>query len=128
MELRVITKDDVLWRHLRKDHLKPDGTIASTAYMVNNQPDPQLSVDIADMTSFADARMYRDGHTGPGLGIGELVAAVPFELGFPAVHNPILDRNPPYLAHSLILGGPELPEARKLARATCLRLHPLVPL
>jgi hypothetical protein len=124
-KLRQIGPDDLLWRHLRDVHIKEDGvTVASIAYLRDSKPDPELSVDISDMTDFAKARIYRTGTKDPGLGIGEIQAAHPINMGFPVRHSPDTNPENPNPAHALILGGPNQTQARKLARQTKIVLYP----
>jgi hypothetical protein len=69
----TLTADHELWKHVKWPHLRRDGTVNSSAYLLNGQPDPSISVDIAEMTTFQDVRKRR----GPSIGVGILMAGYP---------------------------------------------------
>ena len=99
-----INPDDRLYRRINLDsHIKRDGSIAMTAYLTRERiPDAALSVDLARLTTPEEAlaRARRPARTC----IGELVAAVPLNLGLTVRHVPQHEdgqRNP---AHCQIEG------------------------
>ena len=53
MSSEVITDDDELHRRLAPMMVKRDGTVSSVAYVRNGQPDKEISVDLARLTSTA---------------------------------------------------------------------------
>jgi hypothetical protein len=90
-----VRDDDRLYRRLAPGWVKPDGTVASVAYTRNSRPDPEVSVDLARLST-AQETAARAGR--PGFGVGELVAGFPRALGLTVRHAPA-EGNP---AHSLI--------------------------
>ena len=63
--------------------------------MVNGEPDPEPSVDLARLTTLDECQARR-----PGCGIGKIEARVPLDLGFAVLHRPLPD-NP---AHAVLRG------------------------
>ncbi len=110
-----------LWKHVKKPHLRRDGTVNSSVYCFNSQPDPSISVDIASLTSFRDVRRRR----GDNVGVGLLPAAVPLGMGLDVCHDPTV--GPPAGdndAHAVIETIHSLEEARRLADGTVCILRP----
>ena len=92
-----IADEDDLYRRLGPDHVKPDGAISRTAFMRNStvnrnrkEPDPEISVDLARLTTPALTltRANRPAH-----GVGSLVAAYPRSLGLAVRHTPTEDNS-----------------------------------
>lgn len=104
-----ILDEDWLYRRLHAACIKNDGTISSIAFMTNNFPDEQASVDLAKLTTPVES-VNRDGKGHRKL--GQLQAGGPRALGLDVVHDP-LEYND---AHSLILGADSKAMCRKLAR------------
>jgi hypothetical protein len=115
--LEEIADDDELYRRLAPDHVNADGTVNSAAFKRRGQPDPQVSVDLARLTTRDEilARAPR-----PGFGLGVLVARAPRALGLTVRHDP-LPGNP---AHSLIEGQTNRTQCRLLAEATIVLVQP----
>lgn len=107
-----IADDDLLYRRLAPPpgHIKSDGTVASNAFKLHAQPDPELSVDLARLTTESEslARAAR-----PGFRLGVLKAGDVRALGLTVTHEPT-DDNP---AHCLICGNN--------SKATCAQLAEL---
>ena len=110
----VIEDDDWLYRRLALNHLRSDGTVNRTAFMRNSvppnrgkEPDPQVSVDLARLTSPPNSPAGSLAVAGrPNQGIGAIQAGFPRGLGLDVIHDPVL--HPPELvnvAHSLIQGN-----------------------
>ncbi|MBA2449640.1 MAG: hypothetical protein H0V51_16590 [Chloroflexi bacterium] len=119
-----IADEDDLYRRLGPDHVKPDGAISRTAFMRNStvnrnrkEPDPEISVDLARLTTPALTltRANRPTH-----GVGSLVAAYPRSLGLSVRHTPT-DEN---WAHSSIEGNQDRENCYLLARATTILIPP----
>jgi hypothetical protein len=52
----AISDDDFLFRRLSTlGHLNPDGTVNSNAFKKDGKPDPEISVDLASMTTVRQA-------------------------------------------------------------------------
>lgn len=119
--LEIISDDDVLYRRIVPMHIKPDGTISSSAYMNRRKkPDCEISVDLARLCSGPGETRSREGKS--GFGVGELVARLPRckEVGMDVRHAP-LDGNE---THSLIEGENTGTKCSILARGTTLILPP----
>jgi hypothetical protein len=110
--------DDVLYRRLvPESHIKPDGTVASSAYKKSGPdkkskvPDDEISVELARLTSPQESvnRAPRAGFC-----LGQLQVSVIEPLGLTVKHDP-LDNNP---AHTLILGNASMDTCAKLAEET----------
>ena len=79
----------------------------SAAFKVRGRPDPQISVDLARLTT-PQATLVRAPR--PGFGLGVLVARDPRSLGLTVRHHPLPDN----AAHSLIEG--QRPDDRRIPR------------
>lgn len=108
-----IEDDDDLFRRIAPDFLLPDGTITSAAFKLRGQPDPNISVDLARLTSPAASLAPVQGR---GFRLGVLKAHAPRVLGLRVDHDP-QKGNP---AHSLILGASTKAHSRGLALAARL--------
>jgi hypothetical protein len=112
-----IADDDALYRRIAPHCFKRDGTISSSAFMTNNVPDDQISVDLARLTT-ADESLARAPR--PGFGLGDLLASEPRRLGFTVRHDPIPE-NP---AHALIEGQNTKELCRRLAEKLLVLRRP----
>jgi len=110
-----ITRDDNLFRRLAPDFIKPDGRVASVAYKSRKQPDPNISVNLARLSSPEATRASR-----PTFGVGSVSAAVPIDMGLTVQHDP----QPDNCAHTLIRGACEMEHCYLLAEATQVILPP----
>ena len=110
----VIEDDDWLYRRLALNHLRSDGTVNRTAFMRNSvppnkgkEPDPQVSVDLARLTTPPNSPAGSLAAAGrPNQGIGAIQAGFPRSLELDVLHDPVL--HPPEMAnraHSLIQGN-----------------------
>lgn len=104
-----IHDDDWLYRRLHAACFKKDGSVSSVAFMTNNFPDGQASVDLARLAT-PEASVNREGKGRRKL--GQLQARGPRALGLEVVHDPLDDNE----SHSLILGADSKAMCRKLAR------------
>lgn len=112
----VIQDDDLLYRRLHHTHVYEDGSVKSIAYMFNSKPDPEVSVDLARLTTPEESA----GRGKPGTGLGEIITRVPRTLGFNVEHRPIAG-NP---AHAQIEGQNTKALCRQLAEATRVIITP----
>ena len=115
MSLEVIADDDELYRRLAPMMVKRDGTVSSVAYVKNGQPDNEMSVDLARLTTTAQTLASR-----PSFGIGVITARVPRGIGFEVIHDPL----PGNAAHTLIRGQSSKEKCRLLASETRVIVHP----
>ena len=83
-----IHDDDWLYRRLHAACFKKDGSVSSVAFMTNNFPDGQASVDLARLTT-PEASVNREGKGRRKL--GQLQARGPRALGLEVVHDPLDD-------------------------------------
>jgi hypothetical protein len=82
---QVIEDDDWLYRRLASNHLRSDGTVNRTAFMRNSvppnkgkEPDPQVSVDLARLTTSPHSPAGPLAVAGrPNQGIGAIRAGFP---------------------------------------------------
>ena len=95
--------------------VKRDGTVSSVAYVRNGQPDNEISVDLARLTTTAETLASR-----PGFGVGAIVARIPRQIGFEVIHDPL----PVNAAHTLIRGQNSREKCRLLASETRVVIHP----
>lgn len=112
----TILDDDSLYRRLHHTQVYEDGSVKSIAYMFNSKPDPEVSVDLARLTTPEESV----GRGKPGTGLGEIVTRVPRALGFNVEHRPIPE-NP---AHAQIEGQSTKALCRQLADATRVIITP----
>lgn len=115
MSVEVIADDDDLHRRLAPMMVKPDGMVSSVAYIRNGQPDNEMSVDVARLTSTTQTLASR-----PNFGIGAIAAHVPRRFGFEVIHDPLPDN----AAHALIRGENSKEKCRLLAGETRVIVHP----
>lgn len=88
--------------------------------MRNSRPDPEVSVDLARLTT-PEQSLSRAPRA--GFGLGSLTVGVPRSLGLRVRRDP-LPGNP---AHALIVGNDSIETCRRLARATDVLVHPNPP-
>lgn len=115
--METITRSDSFFRRLPPAKVRPDGSVLPTAYMKDDQPDPQISVNLANRSS---AQATADGGPWLGFGAGELPAAVPIDMALAVRHDPEPDND----AHSVIEGVASLRECQQLAAATAVLVTP----
>ena len=120
MSLEIIDDDDELYRRLAPDFVKPDGTVSSVAFKRGKIPDPEVSVDLARLTT-PDETLRRANRLHHGLGV--LIAGVPRGLGLRVRHDPV-DGNP---AHTIIEGQTSRQQPRLLAAHTRILKYPERP-
>jgi hypothetical protein len=109
-----ITDDDFLYRRLAPaSHVNPDDTVNSNAFKKDGKPDPEISVDLARLTTLQEA-MRRAPNADFRIGI--LAARDAHDLGLRVTHQPT-DENP---AHSVIEGNASKATCRLLAEKTQL--------
>lgn len=115
MPLETVSDGDLLYRRLAPGWIKPDGSVASVAFMSNGKPDNEISVDLARLTTAQNALSGK-----PQFGLGQIVARVPRTLGFEVFHDPQLDN----YAHSLVTGENSKPKCKNLAEQTAVLVLP----
>jgi hypothetical protein len=114
----VVDERDSLFRRLVSFWVNEDGTVNSSAFKnKKKKPDPEPSVDLARLTS---PERCREVGGNPALGVGELRAAVPLDLGFNVEHRPVPEDD----AHCVILGNHTKETCRRLAEATVVIIPP----
>lgn len=130
LAVTAIDDSDDLYRRFAAGHIRRDGTLASTAFMLSSRskgtkiPDPEVSVDLAKLTPTPDVTLQRAGRPDqlegrPDQGVVAVTAEFPRSLGLEVRHDPREGtpdekENP---AHSLILGN-----TGELALERCDRL------
>lgn len=109
-----IAPDDELYRRLAPGHL---GTLTRLVYMCNGQPEGEISVDLARLTTPEESvRRARK----PSGGLGVLAARAPLDLGFAVRHDPL----PENFSHTLIVGENTRQKCYLLAEATRILIQP----
>lgn len=103
-----IADEDRLYRRLAPNHLNPDGSVNSNAFKLNGKPDPQISVDIARLTS-PEQSVARSRNSNCRLSM--LIVGEVRSLGLGVLHRPT-DEN---YAHGVILGNATKATCRQLA-------------
>lgn len=107
-----VADDDLLHRRLAPSgHMNPDGTVASNAFKLHGRPDPEISVDLARLTTEFES-LARARH--PQVRLGVLRAGDVRALGLTVTHAPTED-NP---SHSLIRGNNSKATCAQLAEKT----------
>jgi hypothetical protein len=103
-----IGDDDILYRRLGPDHVNQDGTVNSNAFKLHGRPDPEISVDLASVTTPEEslARAPNDRFR-----LGVLKAGAVRDLKLVVRHKPV-DGNQ---SHSVIEGAKSKKEGRLLA-------------
>lgn len=89
---------DSLYRRIFHFFVKDDGNVSSAAFKKKNKIDPKISVDLARLTTPSRALTFGL----PGMGLAELSAAVPLDLGLAVTHCP--DAETGNDAHCVITG------------------------
>jgi hypothetical protein len=115
--IEVIAVGDLLYRRLAPGTIR-DGRVYRNAYYFSGAPDPQVSVDLARLTTPDETRLrarYPDR-----FGVGELQARVPIELGLTVKHDPTPDND----AHCLIEGATTKAICQVLADHTAIVISP----
>lgn len=129
LPIREILDTDDPYRRIAANHIRRDGTLSPTAFMKSSAskgpaiPDPEISVDLAALTT-PELSLRRAGRPDepdgkPNQGIVALAAGVPRGLGLTVRHDP-LDASPfskENPAHALIEGN-----TGEAALAICDRL------
>lgn len=111
----AIDDDDFLYRRLSiKGHLNPDKTVNSNAYKRDGKPDPEVSVDLATLSTVRESLLRAPAPSAFAIGI--IQAKSIRQLGLSVAHQPT-EANP---AHSVILGNNSKAHCRDLAAATWL--------
>ena len=110
-DLLDIHDDDELYRRIPRGHIKRNGQIGSPAFLLDGKPDPQISVELARVTTPEATLGSRDGEK---WFVGGILAAVPRSLTLEVVHDP-LEGN---WAHAEIRGNDDMAKSRTMARHT----------
>jgi hypothetical protein len=106
-----ISDDEILYRCLFPYYVKDDGTVSSSAYMQSKPkiPDPEISVDLASLTTPERTLV---GHS--GFALGALKAGEIRKLGFTVRRDPTPDNQ----AHCIIEGVKTKEDCKHLAEIT----------
>jgi hypothetical protein len=84
--------------------------------MNRKKPDPELSVDLARLTTSEETL----GRGLPGMGLAELAASAPLDMGLTVIHKPEPDNR----AHCLVMGLATKEQCRELASQAKVRVPP----
>lgn len=98
-----IEDDDLLYRRVRTDYIKQDGTISKSAFITNSKPDNEISLDLA---RYSTPERTSQGPRGQ-MAVIQLVARLPRSLGFYVHHDPLPNASNPNIdnyAHTLAEG------------------------
>jgi len=115
--LQPIEDRDELYRRFPLAYPKANGTVSSAAFKRGKDPDPEVSVDLAKLTTPGECLRRADR---PEQGVGVLVAAFPRSIGLTVRHDPV-EGNP---AHSVIEGQTTREQPRLLAEQTRIVKYP----
>ena len=111
-----IDPDDLLYRRLApRNHIKPNGSVASNAYKRDGKPELEPSVDLAKVTT-PEESVARAGNGKPGFRLGELRFGTLIDLGFKIRPTPT-DIDP---AHCVIEGNTSTNTCSLLAENTAV--------
>lgn len=113
--MEEIDNADGLYRRIFYQYVRKDGSISSSAYRVDGNPDCSISVYLARLTDHKAALSGYQKH-----GLGEIRAGYPRSIGFVVRHDPIADN----YAHSLIEGQNSKTKCHQLAENTQLVVVP----
>lgn len=121
----VIEGKDDLYRRIHRNCIGPDGRIEYTAFMMkesHSETDPEISVDLARLTTPDLTLAKAPTRVRPKLGVGKLSAGVPIGLGMAVTHAPS-KRN---RAHAIIENTGSKPKKMCyiLAKSTVLTVRP----
>jgi hypothetical protein len=136
MTVVAITPDTVLYRRLAASHVYPDdhrkvekrGKVNSTAFKYDREPQQEISVEIAAMTTIEECA-NRGKYAGRGHGVGALTVRDVERLGLRVRHDPVRG-DPDRMdteAHAVIVreGGPiTMDDCDRLASITTVVLKP----
>ncbi len=117
VDILEVDDDDELYRRLAPHHIREDGTVSSSAFKRGKDPDPEVSVDLARLTTPEESlrRADRVEH-----GIGVLITRVPRGMGLTVRHDPLVGN----LAHTVIEGQTSRQQPRVLAEQTRVLRYP----
>lgn len=106
-----IKDDEDLLRRFPPNLLNSDGSLSSSAYKTNGEPDNEISVHLARLV---DPEEVLRRASRPTFGVGSIVARCPRDLGFSVYHDPLPEDD----SHSLIAGQNSRAKCRILAEKT----------
>ena len=111
----AVSDDDFLYRRINlKGQLNPDRTVNSNAYKKGGKPDPEISVDLAPLSTIQESLLRAPDPRSFTIGIIQTRTVRAF--GLTVTHQPT-EENP---AHAVILGNNSKSTCRDLAAATRL--------
>ena len=113
----VINGEDVLYRRIAPAQMLGD-TILPSAFKLGGKPDPNISVDLARLTT-PTVSLNRGKPGKIGYALGEFEAEVPFRLGLVVRHDPSRSN----YSHCVIEGGNTKSTCRELAKAARIVLR-----
>lgn len=109
--LETIADEDELYRRLAPHHIKDGGRVSLSAFKRGKAPDPEVSVNLARLTTVAEMLAPRPEH-----GVGMLPARLPRSMGLTVRHDPAPDND----AHTVIEGQTSRQQPRELAEGTII--------
>jgi hypothetical protein len=115
--VEVIVIGDQLYRRLAPGTIR-DGRVYRNAYYFSGEPDPQVSVDLARLTTPEQTRSH--ARNPERFGVGQLPARLPIELGLTVTHAPTDDND----SHCLIAGVTTKAICQALADQTVIIINP----
>jgi hypothetical protein len=116
-----ISDDDLLYRRLAPQGVEPDGTLNNAIFMKSkppNEPDPEISVDLARLTT--PEKTLAAAPPALGLGLGQLKVGDVRKLGFTVSRAPS-KKNP---AHCVIIGLKTSDDYDRLTEITTPVIYP----
>lgn len=109
--LEAVADEDELYRRLAPHHIKEGGRVSSSAFKRGKIPDPEVSVNLARLTTIEETLATRPEH-----GVGMLPARLPRSIGLTVRHDPVSDNH----AHTVIEGQTSRQQPRELAEGTVI--------
>jgi hypothetical protein len=108
--LERILDEDELYRRLPLISLNSDGTVNSAAFKLRGKPDPNISVDLARLTTPQESlnRVVNPNN----FRLGAFLANTPRNLGLTVIHDPLNDN----YAHSLIQDNENTQNSKVICR------------
>jgi hypothetical protein len=112
-----IDREDLLNRRVLRCYIKSNGGISSAAFKDRKKPDPELSVDLARLATPERTLSYCPGR---GMGVVQVSASVPLDMGLTVEHCPVPDND----AHCLVKGMTEKRQCQVLAEKATIVIPP----
>ena len=113
-----VTREHSLFRRIIYYYIKNGRVDSSSAFMKNKKVVPQISVDLTCLTTPQESLSRKTVRL--RMGLGELSAAVPLDLGLRVEHEP----QPSNCAHANIKDIESKEQCWKMAQATSVIIQP----